>query len=487
MLNSEKLLWALGPDLSAVVLEVHRETGVSIEAILTALIAVLGLVCQGRLRMRLRKGLISPVALWFIVKQDSGELKTAVIKKLLQGVTRFEAEQAVRFTQQLERHNAELRIWTATEKGLLKAIQKKAAALESTEEESAALLAHQAKKPQRPKRFKLVHERVSVTALHKNLAECFPTTSLLSDEAERVFRGQAMSDMGTLNKAYDGSDLISDRSSDGETVARDPSLTLLLMTQIGVFDSFLAMKGEHARSVGLLARCYIVTPPSSSGYRMITHSSTASDEVMEKFYDRCKEILESQIGDDLSELKEKVELYFSPEAQAVWEATHDNIQLCMRPGGYFQNDKDFAAKEANRIGRLSALLAFFEGCEGEISRHVLDRATALAEWFSGQFVSHFAKPPAIPQEQVDFNTLLVWLADYVRKTGLFLIKKNELRQGGPNSLRNIVRLNTTLLALWQAGIACEGKIPNDKAWYVILNGNYFTPAQVQLLCSQPAF
>lgn len=475
----------LGRSLESVVREIHLETGASPSTIATALLAVISLVCQGRIRVKKRHGLISPASLWFIGILASGELKTSILNRLLKGVQKFIDQQTEVHNKQLLQYEAELRAWKAESKGILSAIQKKSSAFESIDEGQVLLQAHALRKPRKPKRFKLIHEKMSPEALHKNLSECFPTTSILSDEGERTFKGRAMSDMATLNKAQDGTDLISDRATEGELIARDPSLTLALFVQPELFTAFLNGKGELARAIGFLARCLIIVPPETTGYRSVIYSKPASDEVLNVFFDRCHEILRSHISDDPTEMQPKVEMHFADDAQARWETEFDNIQAMMRPGGLLQNDKDFGAKLADKIARLAALLHFFEGAEGAIPLPTLERAISIAQWYAFEFVKYFAKPVEVPQEQQDANRLLYWFANHVRTGGAFVMKKLEVRQCAPNQLRNIMRLNSALRLLWSMGCVCEGKIEGEKGAFIFLNQQYFTPGQVQLLCSRP--
>ena len=475
----------LGRSLESVVLEIHRETGASISTIATALLAVISLVSQGRIRVKKRHGLISPASLWFIGILASGELKTSILNRLLKGVQRFLDQQSEVHSKQLQQYEAELRAWKAEDKGILSAIQKKSAAFESIDEEKALHNAHALRKPLKPKRFKLIHEKMSPEALHKNLSECFPTTSILSDEADRAIKSRAMSDMATLNKAHDGSDLVSDRSTEGELIARDPSLTLALFVQPDLFTAFLNGKGELARAIGFLARCFIIVPPETTGYRSVVYSKPASDEVLDAFFNRCHDILCSHISDDPTEMQPKIELQFASDAQGRWEMEFDNIQAMMRPGGLLQNDKDFGAKLADKIARLAALLHFFEGAEGAIPLTTLERAISIAQWYAYEFVRYFTKPVKLPQEQEDANRMLYWFANHVRTGGAFAIKKTEVRQCAPNQLRNIMRLNSALRLLWSIGCLCEGKLAGEKGTFILLNPQYFTPGQVQFLCSQP--
>lgn len=451
----------------------------------SALLAVISLVCQGRIRIKKRHQLVSPVSLWFIGILPPGELKSSIVKRLLKGVEKFIDQQAEVRAKQMQQYDAAHLAWQAEGKGILNAIKKKSAAFEPIEEEQELLQAHAMRKPKMPKRFKLIHEKMTPEALHKNLSECFPTTSLISDDANRAFKSRGMSDLAMLCKAYDGSDLISDSSIEGELIARDPNLTLALFSQPDPFDAYLNGKGKMAHGIGFMGRNFIIAPTATTGYRSVVFSKSASDDVLNDFYGRCIAILKSHIGDDPTELRPKIELSFSSEAQARWEAAFDNIQVDMRPGGLLENDKDFGAKLADKIARVAALLHFFEGAEDAIPLSTLERAISICQWYTHEFVRFFAKPVELPEEQQDANRLLYWFANHLRTGGTFVIKKIDVRRFGPNQLRNIMRLNTALRLLWSMGCLCEGKIEGEKGTFIFLNQQYFTPSQVQLLCSQP--
>jgi hypothetical protein len=475
----------LGPQLEAVVLEIHQETGVSISTIVTAILAVISLVVQGRIRVRKRHNLTSPTSLWYMGILSSGELKSAIAKRLIKGVQAFIDQQAEVHAVQLQEFETEFRAWKAEGKGILSAIQRKSAVSEPIEEEQALLKAHASRKPKKPKRYKLIHQRMTPQALQKNLSECFPTTSLLSDEAERVFKSNAVQDMAMLNMAFDGSDLISDLSSEGELIARDPCFTLALFTQWEILDAFLRGKGELARALGFLARCFVVAPQETTGFRSVVYSKPASDEILNVFFARCFEILEGHVSADPIEMQPKIELHFDNAAQPRWDWEHDNIQIMMRPGGMLQNDKDFGAKHADKIARMAAQLHFFDGNTGPIPLSTLERAISICNWYAFEFVRCFSKPPSLPQEQRDANLLLAWFANHLRTGGAFIMKKNEVRQCGPNQLRNTMRMNAALRQLWHMGCLGEGKLENEKGTFLFLNQQYFTPAQVMFLCSQP--
>ena len=477
-------LAALDQKLQDVVNEIHKESGAPIPSIVSAVLVVISLICQGKIRVRKRPGLVSPTSLWFIVVLSSGERKSSVMRIVLRPLERFIAEQAEVHRQQMEEYVDQSSAWKAQTKGILTSIRKKSEKNENVDEERQRLDEHNRKKPKKPKKFKLIHEKMSPPALIKNLSECYPTTGIISDEAATVFNSRGLSDMGTLNKGWDGSPISQELTSEESRFVRDPCITMALYAQQEIVDAYFQGKGALARAVGLLGRCYYVKPHETAGSRLLAYSVPASTEVLDLFDNRCLEILRSHIDIHGQELPEKIELFFSPDAQSRWEREHDHIESMMNPGGFFCNDKDFASKHADKVARLAALLHYFAGAEGPISLETLERAIAISTWYAEEFVRNFAKPHQQPQEQLDANQLLVWFANFIRTSGQFFIKKNDVRQDGPNQLRNKIRLNAALRFLWQQGIAWEAKYPDDKTMYVAMNQQYFTPYQIQFLCNQ---
>jgi hypothetical protein len=336
---------------------------------------------------------------------------------LLKGVFDFVAEQDQEYEKAVAVYGSELSAWAAEERGIRDSIRKKSAANKSTDDEQQRMHSHASRKPMKPRPFKLVHQKSTPQALIANLSECFPTTSIVSDEAGSIFNSRTMSDMGLLTQGWDGSDISSDLVSDGTQVVRDPSLTLALFVQREILEAFFAGKGELARASGLLARCYFVSPPETAGTRLLANSVPHSEEVIDQFHSRCAEILKGHIGAHPHKLAEKIEFHFSPEAQLQWEQEHDYIESLMTPGGIFFDCRDFGSKHADKIARLSALLHFFDGSEGSISLETLNRSIEISCWFANEYLRNFTPIPEVTKEQADAEALEVWLTNHFRETG----------------------------------------------------------------------
>lgn len=477
--------WALGGTLSQLAYCIQQESGTSISAISTALFGAFSLACQGRVEVEKCTGLVVPTSQWFLLSLPSGERKTAIIDKVLKPIRAFVAEKCVEAQAANALYEGELKAWQAQNKGLTDAIRKKTANGGDVQIEQARLNEVALKKPIKPKKWRLVHEIASAPALLKNLSECHPSTSIVSDEASVIFDGQLMHVMGTLNRAYDGSDIFSDTVTGGEVAVVSPSLTLLLFTQPEAVQKFLHNRGDIAKGLGWIARCFSVAPPITAGYKFSSNTTLLSNSVFDHYEARIREILEDHVDPATGEFKPKHKLRFTPEAQARWNNELDSIEVQMRPDGCFCNEKAFAAKLADKMARMAAVLHHFESDALEIPLITLNRAIAICTWYANEYLRLFSKHAVLTKDQLNANALLKWLARHVMATnGMLLVKKNDVLKSGPTGTRDKVNLDIALQMLWQQGCLCLKQFDGKKTLWVELSQNFFTPAQVQQLAWQ---
>jgi len=465
-------LHALGELMGSAVYESTLVTGNSVSPNAVAALAVASLCVQGLVEIEKRPGLISPIGQFFAVIQPSGERKSASLSKVLTPLSAFATEASALHKAALAEFDASMAAWRAEERGIQASIRRKAESTERLDEERERLREHAKSKPNRPKRFKLVHENVTPTALWSSLAESIPTTSLISDEGHLIISSRALSDPGLLNKAWDSSTLIIDRATAGELVIEKPALTLLLQFQPGVFQKLLAQKGELLRDSGFFARCFVIAPPVMAGSRFLAYAPTLDTQNLMRFHERCTELLKAHVVDDQGQLLLRRTLAFSAEAQARWDKEHDLIEQAMQPGGFYYQFRDFASKQADKIARLAALMHFFEGHEGAISRETLERAIIIGNWFACEFVRIFTPPPTIPEDQKNAVTVRDWLVHQFRTTGLVAVRKNDILQLGPNPVRSKSALNGALGYLKMWGTVVEWKAPEDRKTYVALSQQF---------------
>lgn len=463
---------ALGEQLKAAVWEATLTTGNTVSSNAVAMLAGASLCAQGLVEIEKRPGLIAPIGQYFAAILPSGERKTASLQKALAPVHAFSTEAAAQHRAAMHQFDAEMAAWRAEERGIQIAIRRRSENGEDVEAERERLQELAQRQPRKPRRLKLVHENVTPTALWASLAESLPTTSLISDEGQVIISSRALSDPGLLNKAWDAGTLLIDRATAGELIIEKPSLTMLLQFQPGVFKSLLEKKGDLLRDSGFFARCFIIAPPPLAGSRFIAYAPETTGDDLRRYHERCTQLLQIHHRDANGELLPRQTLRFSAEAQARWDMEHDQIESEMQPGRYFHHFRDFASKLADKMGRLAALLHFFDGCEGDISRDTLERAIMIGQWFAGEFVRIFTPPPTIAEEQQNAAKVRDWLVIHYQATGCPFVRKNDALQLGPNPIRSKSALNGALSYLKMWGQVVEWKAPEDRKTYIGLTQQF---------------
>lgn len=463
---------ALGQLIGAAVWEATLATGNTVSSNAVAMLAGASLCAQGLVEVEKRPGLVSPIGQYFAAILPSGERKTASLQIALAPVRAFSTEAAARHKAALGQFEAELAAWRAEERGIQIAIRRRAENGEDVEAERDRLREHAQQRPRRPKRLKLIHENVTPTALWTSLAESQPTTSLISDEGQVIISSRALADPGLLNKAWDSGTLVIDRATAGEIVIEKPALTMLLQFQPGVFRSLIDKKGELLRDSGFFARCFIIAPPPMAGSRFLAYAPETTGDDLRRYHERGTQLLQMHHLDDNGDLLPRQTLRLSAEAQARWDMEHDQIEGAMQHGGYFYLFRDFASKLADKIARLAALLHYFDGHEGEISRETLDRAIVIAQWFAAEYVRICTPPPVIPEAQQNAFRVRDWLVNHYQTTGSPFVRKNDALQLGPNAIRSKAALNEALSLLRMWGQVVEWKAPEDRKTYIGLTQEF---------------
>lgn len=463
---------ALGVVLGAAVWEATLATGNTVSSNAVAMLAGASLCAQGLVEVEKRPGLVSPIGQYFAAILPSGERKTASLQIALAPVRAFSTEAAAQHRAAIAQFDAEMSAWRAEERGIQIAIRRRSENDEDVEAERERLREHAQHRPRKPKRLKLIHENVTPTALWTSLAESQPTTSLISDEGQVIISSRALSDPGLLNKAWDAGTLLIDRATAGELVIEKPALTMLLQFQPGVFQTLIDKKGQLLRDSGFFARCFIIAPPPMAGSRFLAYAPETAGEDLRRYHERCKQLLQMHHLDDNGELLPRQTLRFLAEAQARWDMEHDQIEAAMQDGGYFFCFRDFASKLTDKIARLAALLHFFDGHEGEISRETLERAIVIAQWFAAEYVRICTPPPVIPEAQQNAVRIRDWLVNHYQTTGSPFVRKNDALQLGPNAIRSKAALNEALSFLRMWGQVVEWKAPEDRKTYIGLTREF---------------
>jgi hypothetical protein len=324
-------------------------------------------------------------------------------------------------------------------------------------------------------------------ALLSSLYNNMPSAGIITDEGEIVLNSRASSNLASLNSLWSGSSLNVNTLGRGDMVLDGARLTWSVMVQPEAFDKFLEGKGIGARDLGFLARCLSSFPMSTQGTRFIYGFSQPSREHSNAYNSRMTYLLEMNLALLNEGEQRRAVLAFSPEAQLRWISAYNEIEAQIFPGGWLSDIKDYASKIAENIARIAAIFHGYSGFEGDITLDTMNRAINVSVWYANEFKKLFAPTPEVPIVQSDASHLEAWLAGLVQSrycywlNGIPFVKKNHIRQLGPNTLRNKQRLNDVLDYMEFFGKIKLVKF--GKILFVELNIHYFgglkQPLQIQ--------
>lgn len=344
------------------------------------------------------------------------------------------------------------------------------------------LAAHLGREPKLPKRKTMILCDATPEAMAWHLHDVHHSAGLFSSEGGQILDGRAADKLPMLNTLWDGGDLVINRKESASFTVRNGRLTINVMVQRKTFGEFLKRRGDCARDNGFLARALICDPPSTQGTRMIRTIEEATFPKLEIFKKRLTELLEqSQTALKSDALK------FSPDAKVLWVDFANHIENHLNLGGMYFEVRDAASKTAENVARMAALFHVSEGRKGDIQQDSVNQALKICEWYLQEFKRIFVPPPPIPQQELDAQTLDTWLRQRYMKFGQHSIRRNEILQMGPNSLRIKARLGQAIDILQQFGKINTIQHWPTKTWWVELfvNSTPYYPTSMSILIQAP--
>lgn len=384
--------------LREAILCIQLKTRAPIELVATSVFSGASLATQSGHDVERPNNLVSPVGLYFLAIAKSGERKTTIDNMTFEPFLKF--SEANSSNEMSENH----------------------------------------------RRF--IYSDVTPFAFISGLFKNSCSAALIEDEASRIFNGKLIEDIGLLNKIWNGTQLFVDRKKESFTV-ESPRCTISWMVQPKAFRSALKKRGEQLHDSGFFARCIVCEPRSTLGTRLMNRTKKTNMLGYERYSDRVKELLESQVeyfcpGSEKMEHARKL-ISLDQAAQQHWIDVFDHIELNLGVGGTYQEYPQYGSKMAENIARLAAIFHIFEGYPGSlISHETIYAATEVIYWYADEFLRVFREPDFEDQIIEDAIKLEKFMSDYSKRTGFIWINKTVLQQLGPNSLRKAARLDPIL-------------------------------------------
>lgn len=422
------------------------------ELIFAEFLATSSLACQSLVNVRRPNGQSIPCAVWLLTLAESGERKSAVASIVSKPIKNKQDALDAQNKLDLEKYTFDHEIWLVQKKVLLKSIEKAMKKNESQDEFKLRLEEHERIKPVIPTPVKWLYEDTTPEAILYGMQHFGKSAGIFSDEGATVFSGHAMRNFSIFNTLWSGGQLAVDRRTTSSYVLTDARLTFSLMIQPDLMQKFIDKSGAEARSIGLLARFLTAYPKTTQGTRLI-ESTHQSWHHLSKFHKRIDSLLEETIR-IIHEGKSspKTDLKLSVEAARFWVDSFNSIEKQLIQGGALHDTKDYASKVLENVLRVAGIFHMIGGGEGKISLDTIARADVICRWYGDEFSRLFSSRAQMPEAQSDAYALEDWFNKQISARNIRIIKKQFIRQYGPNQLRQSKdRLNAAISWLYNEG------------------------------------
>ena len=411
---------ALPGRIGANVREFQAFSKVPVAMAASSALGVVAAVSQGLVDVCRLPGLQGPSSLFLLTIGGSGERKTTSDDHFSGALKAWiENREAADATKRAEaRANKEA--WEARCQGLRDAIKQHAKTGDSLDAESArqSLVRELAEEPPSYKRPITMRGEDTPEALAKAAATDSHSLAILSGEGGNILGGHGMrpesvmKTLSQLNVFWDGGSIKRGRMSQSSDISvKAARLSVHLMVQSGVIQSFFNGANGLARDSGFMARFLISHPVSTIGTRFVTQPP--SWKAKEAFDRRIAELLDMQPPADQT-LEPKL-LKLSPPAFNLWRDYQDQVERESALGHELHDVKDIAAKTGDNAARLAAIFHVFErGQHGEIGAESMTAGIRIAAWHLDE-ARRFLGSVDIPAELVNASHLDSWLREYVKR------------------------------------------------------------------------
>lgn len=310
-----------------------------------------------RYRVRVKQDYFEPTNLWIAVALEPGNRKSAVQSAATSPLIVWEREQAEAIAEEIQKATSAVKTLEA------KVTRLRADAAKEKDDSKSKKLAQQiteieANTPPIPIPPQLFTSDVTPERLGTIIGHNGERMAWLSSEggffdalAGRYSGG--IPNLDLILKTHSGDPEKVDRGSRPPVHLYHPFLTIGLSPQPDVLRGLSAKPGFRGR--GLLGRFIYLLPTSPLGYRK-GDSRPVSEDIEKAFAEGVIKILNTpsavtEDGNPTSHI-----LMISPDANTTWREFSAAVEERMRPGGEFENTKDWAGKAPGTAIRLAGVL-----------------------------------------------------------------------------------------------------------------------------------
>lgn len=403
-------------------------------------LAIMSVVCQGAYDVVDPNDRLLPCFLWLIILAKSGDRKSSSLRRALEFIQPLLNNLSMQYKSRCENYRVRKASFDAVARGLRLKLEQEIKSGKDHKKTADILAENLAQEPQRPRKNQILFDDVTIPALLEQMADHTPLAMLNWDEGAPRLRTLSSQDISTLNRLFDGDDIICQRKGEADDIVKGPRLTLCVAAQPNVWRSVLRDKLDYLNDVGLLGRCLIVESPSLQGSRQKYNSLFRHSEFgREQFESRLLSIAVEAYGAEGGVIPLRKIVRLSQDARIRALDEYNYIESLVGPFGAYHTISAHASKLPNLILRMACLFTAISGDSDEISSDMYERAAFLSHHFAREQLRMNHVPLALGEfadlleDQCHCLQQFLWRVS--RERGLRSINKRDILRNGPSGLR----------------------------------------------------
>jgi hypothetical protein len=340
-------------------------------------LAVVATACQKKCEIQIEPGYSEPLNIWTTAPLDSGSRKSAVLKKVMRPIVKWEAEQKKAMANAIKKAQLKRELQEAQ----FKKLKKKAIANENgdIDKDTDDLANKEAELVEIPRLSRMWTQDSTPEKLAILLEENNESMAVFSAEGGifDLISGRYSNNIPNLDiylQSHAGDAVRVDRVGRPAIYLEAPALTMGLSPQPSIIQGLGQRPGFRER--GLNARFLYALPKSMVGKRVLEAKPVAPH--IESIYEARITALLNKATDDYQVLK------LSPAAYEAWKIFQQTVEIAMDEDGDLEHMRDWGGKLPGAIARVAGLFHCVEHAltgpqSHDLSAETMGQAIRLAD------------------------------------------------------------------------------------------------------------
>jgi hypothetical protein len=429
---------ALGELLGNAALAIHDRAQNPIAICAQSVLAAASLSVMGHADVVLPIGRTVPISLFLLCLAVTGERKSTGDNLAMAPIEAYEKELRATYDLDLFQYQIACRAWEIAKEQIEK--QGKGQKPISQSELRTKLEQH-GKPPPAPIEPTMLTDEPTIQGLELHYKVGMPILGLFASEGGKFINGHSMADDKTklrastsLSDLWDGKPIRRMRAEGGSNYMPGRRLCMHLQVQPDIAAPLLA--DAALKSQGFMSRLLLAYPETMIGDRMQRLEKETTELYLAAYAAHIRKLLRADLplADGKKNELEPHALEMSADAQALWRAFADAVEIQMKAGAELHRVVQFVNKLPEQAARIAAVLTLVETKlqAAEISAEHMVRGITLAKHYASEAV-RLNEMALINTQLVKAEELLGWLQNEWTEPAVSL---PDIYQLGPGSIRD---------------------------------------------------